>query len=104
MKLEEKGYNVIDDPNKKKKVLLIKTTLISYVPGSAFKRWLSPNLGKTQATVRAILIDKDSGEIISDIVFAEAIQWGGLYSIGSHKIILSNIAKGLINQIEQEME
>jgi hypothetical protein len=104
LKLQGKGYKVINDPKAKKGVLLIRSTLISYAPGNAFKRWLAPGLGKTQATVRAVLIDKDSGEIISDIVFAEAVQAGGLYSVGSHKLILAAIAEGLVNQIEQEMK
>lgn len=106
LKLQGKGYSVIIDSKNKKNILLIRSTLISYEPGNAVKRWLASPLipaGKTQATVRSILIDKNSGKIIGDIVFAEAVQEGGLYSIGAHIHILAAIAKGLTDEIQEKM-
>ena len=67
-KIKEKGYVINEEKEAKDSVLIIKSSLVAYAPGSAFKRWLAPGAGKTQATVRTSLIDKMTGESIGEIV------------------------------------
>ena len=49
-KLRDKGFVVSNGTITSGKILVIKSSLISYEPGSALKRWFAPGYGKTQAT------------------------------------------------------
>lgn len=103
-KLKDKGYIVSDGTETSKEVLIIKSSLLSYEPGSAFKRWIAPGFGKTQATVKTLLIDKRTGKVLGELVSAEAVSAGGLYSAGADKRILDAIAEGLADEIEKKVK
>lgn len=105
--LEDLGYTVTNRPDLLQNVLVIKSSLIAFEPGSAFKRWLGAPIvpaGKTQATIKTSLIDKQNGDVIGDIVSAEAVSGGGLYTIGADKWIFEVIAKGVVNEIDKRMK
>lgn len=102
-KLRDKGY-VVDGAVPLEEILIIKSSLLSYEPGSAFKRWLAPGFGKTQATVKTLLIDKKTGGVIGEMVSAEAVSAGGLYSAGADKRILDAIAEGIVDEIEKKVK
>lgn len=99
---QQKGYVLSDGKQTSQEVLLIKCRLLSFEPGSAFKRWLVPGFGKTQATVQTSLIDKKSGKLLGELVSAEAVSTGGLYSAGADVRILEAIAEGIVNEIEKK--
>lgn len=101
-KLRDKGYIVLDGTVPSEEILIIKSSLLSYESGSAFKRWLAPGFGKTQATVKTSLIDKRTGKVIGEMVSAEAVSTGGLYSVGADKRILDAIAEGIVDEIEKK--
>jgi len=101
-KLIDKGYKVSDGTATSEKVLTIKSSLLSYESGSAFKRWLAPGFGKTQATVKTSLIDKKTGKVLEELVSAETVSAGGLYSAGADKRILEVIAGGIVDEIEKK--
>jgi hypothetical protein len=101
-KLRDKGYKVSDGTATSEKVLIIRSSLLSYEPGSAFKRWLAPGFGKTQATVRTYLIDKKTGKVLGELVSADTVSAGGLYSAGSDKRILDAITEGIVDEIEKK--
>ncbi len=103
-KLRDKGYIVSDGTAPSEEILIIKSSLLSYEPGSAFKRWLAPGFGKTQATVKTLLIDKRTGKVIGEMVSAEAVSAGGLYSAGADKRILDAIAEGIADEIEKKVK
>lgn len=103
LQLKQKGYLITQDIEKDENVLIVKSSIVSYNPGSAFKRWLMPGAGKTQATVRTSLIDKKSGIIIGEMVNSEAVSSGGLYSVGANKWILEVIAKGIASEIDERL-
>jgi hypothetical protein len=104
--LKHRGYEVGNDPNSNSKVLLVRSALLAYEPGSAFKRWLvwPVPAGKTQATVRISLIDKQTAETFGDLVFAEAVTGGGLFSAGADKRILEEIAGGMAREIDKRIK
>jgi hypothetical protein len=101
--LKERGYVVGDNIVGEKSILIIKSSLIAFKPGSAFKRWLLPGVGKTHATVRISLIDKASGTLVGEMVSTEVVSRGGLYSAGADHWILNTIAKGVVNEIDKRM-
>ena len=101
-KFRDKGYLVSDETATSEEVLIIKSILLSYDPGSALKRWLIPGFGKTQATVKTSLLDKNTGKMLGEFVSADAVSAGGLYSAGADKRILDAIAGGIVNEIEKK--
>lgn len=54
----------------------MKSRLLSYEPGSAFKRWLAPGFGKTQAAAGTSLIDKKTGKVLGELVSADKVSAG----------------------------
>lgn len=99
---QQRGYVISEGRQTSQEVLLIKCSLLSFEPGSAFKRWIIPGFGKTQATVKTSLIDKKSGKLLGELVSAEAVSAGGLYSAGADTRILKAIAEGIVNEIEKK--
>ena len=103
-KLKEKGFQVADATAASGKVLIIKATLLSYEPGSAFKRWLAPGFGSTQATVKTLLIDKKTRRSLGEFMSADTVGSGGLFSAGADKGILDSIATGIVDEIEKKIK
>lgn len=103
-KLRDKGYIVSDGTVPSEEILIIKSSLLSYEPGSAFKRWIAPGFGKTQATVKTSLIEKRTGKVLGELVSAEAVSAGGLYSAGADRRILDAIAEGIAEEIEKKVK
>ena len=76
----------------KDSVLMVKTSLIQYEPGSAFKMTLLPGYGAPRCTVKSSLIDKKTGKVIGEIVVPKTISEGHLSPIGADKRILNAVA------------
>jgi hypothetical protein len=102
--LESKGYIVASGSGGTDDALIIRCSIASYAPGSAFTRWLAPGAGKTQATVLTSLVDKRTGSAVGEMLSAEAVGGGGLYSVGADRWILEKIAKGIVEKIEERMK
>jgi len=102
--LESKGYIVAAGSDGTDDALIVRCSITSYEPGSAFSRWLAPGAGKTQATVLTTLVDKGTGAAVGEMLSAEAVGTGGLYSAGADRWILEKIAKGVVDKIEERMK
>lgn len=103
-KLKDKGFIVSNGTISSGKVLIIKSSLLSYAPGSALKRWFAPGFGKTQATVQTLLVDKKTRKALGEFISADAVSSGGLFSAGADKGILATIAKGIADEIEKKVK
>ena len=103
-KIKDRGYVIDEEKEAKDCVLVMKSSLIVYEPGSAFKRWILPGWGKTQATVKTSLIDKKTGKIVGEMLTTEEVGAGGLFSVGADKWILDVVAKGITNEIEKKVK
>lgn len=103
-KLRDKEFIVSDGTITSKRVLIIKSTLLSYTPGSALKRWFAPGFGSTQATVKTLLIDKKTRKVLGEFISADTVSSGGLYSAGADKGILDAIATGIVDEIEKKVK
>jgi hypothetical protein len=102
--LASKGYLVAAGSGGTDDALIIRSSITSYEPGSAFTRWLAPGAGKTQATVFTSLVDKRTGTAVGEMLSAEAVSGGGLASAGADRWILEKIAIGVVEKIEERMK
>ncbi len=102
--LESRGYIVATVSGPTDNALIVRCSITSYEPGSAFTRWLAPGAGKTQATVLTTLVDKRTGAAVGEMLSADAVGAGGLYSVGADRWILEKIAKGVVDKIEERMK
>lgn len=102
--LESRGYIVASGSAVTDDALIVRCSIASYEPGSAVARWLAPGAGKTQATVLTSLVDKRTGSAVGEMLSAEAVGTGGLYSAGADRWILEKIAKGVVDKIEERMK
>lgn len=103
-KLKDKEFTVSDGRTTSGKTLVVKTSLISYDPGSAVKRWFAVGHGKTQVTVETLLIDKKTRKSLGEFMSADTVSSGGLFSAGADKSFLDSIATGIVDEIEKMMQ
>ncbi len=89
-KIKDKGYVINERKEAKDSVLVIKSSLTAYEPGSA------------RPTVRALLIDKMTGKVIGEMV---AIKGIGLAALpGAYKRGLEVIAQDIANEIDKNVK
>lgn len=103
-KLQEKGYRLSDDPARIDDVLVIKSSLVAYKPGSAFARWVIPGAGTTLCIVRNSLIDKRTGRLIAEMVTARSVSAGGLFTVGADKWILEVTATAITDEFDKRIK
>ncbi len=122
-KIKDKGYVINERKEVKDSVLVIKSSLMTYEPGSAGMRLLDlgvevasniryEGIGDTRATVRTSLIDKMTGKVIGEMVTTEQVgTLGSLWvhefpflTVGAYKRILGGIAKGIANEIDKNVK
>jgi hypothetical protein len=100
-RFRDKGYMIVEGSEAQGSTLVVKSSILAYKPGSASKRWLFPGAGATQLTVKTLLIDEKTGETIGEMVTAESVAGGGLFSVGADKSILKVVAKAIVDYIDK---
>ncbi|MBI2876502.1 MAG: DUF4410 domain-containing protein, partial [Candidatus Tectomicrobia bacterium] len=91
-KLKKKGYLISEGTETTGRILVVKSSLIAYEPGSALQRFIVPGWGTTSCTVKASLIDKPTGKIVGEMVIDKFVSTRWPYSIGADKRILGSVA------------
>ncbi len=94
----------VTDSSQPEGTLLVKPSLIHYEAGSAIARWILPGMGRTQASVSALLLDKATGKSLGDVAASDQVAAGGLYTIGQDRLILSRLANGFAKDIAARMQ
>jgi len=79
---------------------VIKTTIVHYDPGNAFKRWLMPGYGSTELTTRSEVYDKEN-KLIAVIPVERYVGFGGVFSIGAWKRVIDEVAAEIVNVLKQ---
>jgi hypothetical protein len=92
-RLGDQGFRLCKEGEFGDGVLQVKTSMVAYEPGSAFKRWLLPGLGASRCTVKVALLDRKTGKVLSEFVETGNIGGGGLFSIGGDRAVLGMVAK-----------
>lgn len=101
--LESKGYQVFDVAGAPPGALVVQCTFVSYEEGNAFKRWLLPGWGSTEATVSTKLVDKKTGEHLGDLLSKQQVAAGGLLSVGAYRQILKSVAAEVATAIDTKI-
>ena len=79
---------------------VIKTTIVHYDPGNAFKRWLMPGYGSTELKTRSEVYDKEN-KLIAVIPVERYVGFGGVFSIGAWKRVIDEVATEIVNVLKQ---
>jgi hypothetical protein len=103
-KLQEKGYRLSEDPARLDDVLVIKSSLVAYKPGSAFARWAIPGAGTTLCVVRNSLFDKRTGRLVGEMVTGRSVSAGGLFTVGADKWILEVTASAITDELDKRVK
>jgi hypothetical protein len=72
--------------------------------GSAFKRWLWPGWGATQASVTVMVLEKSGSKTMAILRSQSSVESGGLYTIGADQYILSVALSDIVGRLEQWAE
>jgi hypothetical protein len=99
--LKQEGFVVTDGKQSADAILVIRTSLLAYEPGNAFARWAVPGAGKTNCTIKSMLVDKKTGKTRGEILVPKEIGTGGLYSIGADKRILGDVAATMVDELKK---
>jgi hypothetical protein len=93
-KLKEKGLNVTSTSGEK--TIIIKSSLTSYE---------TRLVGMAHCTVRSILIDRKTREVLGEIATTSTMSAGGLSRLGleTDRTIMEMVADDLVTQIERRM-
>ncbi len=75
-------------------------SIMEYVKGNAFKRWLLPGYGSTYLKVGGILVNSD-GQIIANSYSERLVHTGGGYTIRAWKRVFGHVARDLISEIKR---
>jgi hypothetical protein len=102
--LRLKGYTVTDTNSASPAPVIVQCNFISYAPGNAFQRWLAPGLGPTVATVKTLLIDKNTGDVLGGMVTRKEVTRGGLFSVGAYRSILQGVAREVAEAIDNKVK
>jgi hypothetical protein len=68
--------------------------------GSAFKRWLAPGYGVTQAEVVVMVWELPAQKVLATFRSEAKVEAGGLYTIGADKYILGAAFDDIIRQLK----
>lgn len=80
----------------------IETKIINYEPGNAFARWLMPGAGATKLATISSVLDKE-GNIAATIPVERSIAFGGGYTIGAWKSVLTEVADEIALVIKKQL-
>ena len=68
--------------------------------GSAFKRWLAPGYGATQAEVVVMVWELSAQKVLATFRSEATVEVGGLYTIGADQYILGVAFDDIIKQLK----
>lgn len=80
----------------------IETKIVTYEPGNAFARWLMPGAGATKLATVSSVLDKE-GKVAATIPVERSIGFGGAYTIGAWKSVLTEVADEIVLVIKKQM-
>jgi hypothetical protein len=93
-KLTEAGVALVArDGTPPQKTVRLSTSLVHFEPGTVSGRWVGMGSGAAICIIRVILTDPDTGQLLGEMVSANQIESGGLFSVGAGKSVAKNVAR-----------
>lgn len=80
---------------------VLNVSILYYLPGNAFIRWLAPGAGRTSLHIVCTVTDTD-GKELAKIPMHRYIAAGGGYTIGAYKYIFVDVAETLVKTLQNE--
>ena len=86
-----------------KPALIMKSRIVEYKKGSAFKRWMMPGWGATELSIRCELKD-DKDNLVGTALASREVVAGGGYTIGAWKTVFKDVASDVAKDLRQQIE
>ncbi len=80
---------------------IVTCDILTFVEGSAFKRWVAPGWGATTSQVAVMVTDSSTRETVAIVRGQATVSGGGLYSAGADQIILASALDDVVKQLRQ---
>jgi hypothetical protein len=77
----------------------VKPSLVGYQAGDVGGRWIGFGGGAAICVLRTFIYDEPSGNQIAEIILAEQVASGGLFSIGAEKYVPKRAAAKIATEI-----
>jgi len=87
------GLQIYESPQAGEGILIVQTDLLiyeAYVASRDFRRWWIQGEGKTQCTLRARLIDKETGHFVAEVVSSRVAGSGGAYVVPNSPSVIND--------------
>jgi hypothetical protein len=78
---------------------VLVTTIVSYSPGNAFKRWLLPGAGATELKTETAIMDRE-GTVLATVPVERSIAAGGGYTIGAWMYVFDDVAEATVDVLK----
>lgn len=104
--LIEAGFEVLEPSTYKalNRVFVMKISIVFYTPGDVGGRWIGWGGGASICILRSVLMDENGVNIIGEIIVANQVSGGGLFSAGAGKSVPVENAKRTVGQLLKLVE
>ncbi|UCH49169.1 MAG: hypothetical protein JSU95_05110 [Betaproteobacteria bacterium] len=98
--LKKAGLNVVDHvAGRHTADVGLRLSLVHYQSGSVGGRWVGFGEGAAICIIRAYLFDSASEQQIADIIVAEQVGSGGMFTVGAEEYVLENAARKITEEL-----
>ncbi len=98
---EKLGHAQLSRPGTSGPKLALRTKIVEYEKGDAFKRWLLPGWGATVLSVHSDVMD--GGRLVGTIAARRTVSAGGGYTIGAWKTIFNSVADDIVSDLKSKL-
>ena len=92
------------EQTKTKGDLLLDTSIVGYLKGNAFKRWLLPGWGGTLLEVRCTLKSQQDGTALGTVEALRTVSAGGGYTVGAWRTICDSLAEDVVTELRAKIK
>ena len=79
---------------------VLRTEIVRYEPGNAFKRWLMPGFGATRLEVVSKVFSRE-GTLVATVPVERYVGFGGGFTIGAWKDVFQDVAKEVVRVLKK---
>ncbi|MCR5256645.1 MAG: hypothetical protein K6E40_00635, partial [Desulfovibrio sp.] len=80
---------------------VLRTDIVRYEPGNAFKRWLMPGFEATRLNVVGKVFTRE-GVLVAAVPVERYVGFGGGFTIGAWKDVFQDVAKEIVRVLKKE--
>lgn len=103
-RLAEHGISLTAGRRAGENVIVLRSNLTAYSPGSAAARWVLPGAGTTECIVKGELLDGQTRAQLGVLLSHRSISGGGLFSVGADIRILDIVASDIADAVANTLK